>query len=167
MTERDVARGALDTLRRRVDAHFTAARDRSRDAFSCAADCDQCCHRRFSVFILEAERVREALAALPPPVRARVRRQADDPQHADRCALLVDGQCTVYAQRPLICRTHGLPVADDAGHVSWCPLNYRDHDVPTASVLHLPVLNAPLSVAARMQDGIGARVDLAELARAG
>ena len=66
------------------------------------------------MFAVEAAPIRDALAELAvrdPPLRARVRQQADDPAHADRCALLVDGRCAVYDARPLICRSHGLPIA--------------------------------------------------------
>lgn len=63
-----------------------------------------------------------------------------------RCAFLGrEGECTVYAARPVICRTHGLPLAyrlyeyDETGaqvpgnsHIdAWCDLNFahlsREH----------------------------------------
>ena len=127
---------------------------------------------RFGVFAVEAAKVAGALAELgrvDANLRARVRAQADDPEHR-ACALLVDNRCTVYAERPLICRSHGLPVQhrDDDGstHVEVCPLNFTGVAPPPASVLVLDALNAPLGVLARMWDGTGERIELAALARA-
>lgn len=65
------------------------------------------------------------------------------PEPLRRCAFLGrEGQCTVYAHRPLICRTHGLPLSyrlyeyDLEGRLVegdeprltdlWCDLNFRD-----------------------------------------
>ena len=168
---RDYAGAALVTLRRRVEGHFDAALARSPDAMQCRVGCSRCCHQRFGVFEVEAHRVRAALARLArtdPALRERVRRQADDPEALHHCALLVDDRCAVYEERPLICRTHGLPtrVVDERGSsLQGCPLNFTDGEPPAASVLELAAVNAPLSVMARMWDGHGSRVDLDALAR--
>jgi uncharacterized protein len=163
---------ALVQLRRRVDQHFVAAVARTPAAFHCRAGCSQCCGVRFGVFAVEATRVAAALVELSvrePELRARVRAQADLPTHS-ACALLVDGRCSVYDERPLICRSHGLPVqrhGDDGElHVEVCPLNFTDDAAPPASVLVLEAVNAPLGVLARMWDGEGERIELAALARA-
>jgi uncharacterized protein len=49
------------------------------------------------------------------------------------CGFLRDGVCGIYPFRPLICRTHGLPVAfinenlsPPQINVSYCPLNFLD-----------------------------------------
>jgi Fe-S-cluster containining protein len=173
---RDYAAAALVTLRRRVDAHFDAALARSPGAMQCREGCSRCCHQRFGVFEVEAHRLRAALARLArrdPAQRQRVREQADDPAAAHRCALLVDDRCAVYDERPLLCRTHGLPtrVRDDEdgmgpGSLRGCALNFTAAEPPAASVLELAAVNAPLSVMARMWDGQGTRVALDGLARA-
>lgn len=163
---RDHAGAALVTLRKRVDDHFAAAVARSPDAFQCRAGCARCCHQRFGVFEIEAHRVRLALARLgrrDPALRRRVRQQATDPAAAHHCALLVDDLCTVYEDRPLLCRSHGLPTRVD-GSLQGCPLNFTSEDPPAASVLDGSAVNAPLSIMARMWDGEGSRVALAELA---
>lgn len=177
---RDDLAATLVQLRRRVDAHFDAAVARTPDAFRCAAGCSTCCHARFSVFAVEAAPLRAALARLAaedPPLRARVRQQADDPAAQSHCALLVDGRCAVYAERPLICRSHGLPVTTEAA-ISHCPLNFTAAAPPPASVLRLDAVNQPLAVIASLWDAAPdparspaagpvptARVPLADLAR--
>jgi len=170
---RDQAGATLVVLRRRVDDHFASAMARSPTAMQCRSGCARCCHQRFGVFEVEAHRLRAALARLgrqDPERRQQVRAQADDPEAMHHCAMLVDDRCAVYEERPLICRTHGLPtlVRDEEGGASLqgCPLNFTSEDAPAASVLDLGAVNAPLSVMARMWDGEGGRVELAQLARA-
>jgi len=186
-------RAALVQLRSRVDDHFETATRRTPEAYACAEGCETCCHQRFSVFEVEAVPVREALAELAetdPVLRQRVREQATDPDHSDRCALLVDGRCAVYAARPMICRSHGLPVAirgaDGETELDCCPLNFRgDREVerppggtrrfsptpPPASILRLDAVNQPLALLAELwREASGPaplRVDLAQLAALG
>lgn len=172
----------LVQLRARVDAHFDQALARSPAAFQCAAGCDACCHVRIGVFAVEAAPIRQALARLAatdPALRTRVRVQADDPAHQDRCALLVDGRCAIYAERPLICRSHGLPIAvpdptDASGklRLDHCPLNFQDEPPPRASILRLDAVNQPLAVLASLwsqadrSPKIDDRIALEDLARA-
>lgn len=171
-SDRQHAEDALVTLRARVDDHFTRTHARHAASMHCHLGCDRCCHVRLTVFGIEAERIAAALRALEsddPELRARIRRQADDPTHADRCALLVDGRCATYQERPLICRSHGVPVlapSDDGdAAVSCCPLNFEDGAFPRDALLHVEAVNRPLSVMATLWDGEGTRVSLTALAR--
>jgi hypothetical protein len=73
------------------------------------------------------------------------------------CAFLNDGLCGLYRVRPLICRTHGLPIAfgnDDASppetSVSFCPKNFTaagpaDLDFGPDNTLDLDALNGELA----------------------
>lgn len=173
--DRDHAGVALVTLRRRVDEHFAAALARSPGAMQCKSGCARCCHQRFGVFEIEAHRLRLALAVLgrrDPAMRERVRRQASDPAAAHHCALLVDDRCAVYDERPMLCRSHGLPTrvhragGPPGGEIEGCPLNFTSEAPPAGSVLDLSAVNAPLSIMARMWDGQGSRVAIEELAAA-
>lgn len=186
MSARDALDAVLVQLRTRVDAHFDQALARSPAAFQCAAGCDACCHVRIGVFAVEAAPIRQALARLAataPALRSRVRAQADDPAHQDRCALLVDGRCAVYAERPMICRSHGLPIAvPDRGEdptapsgqlrLDHCPLNFQHEAPPRASILRLDAVNQPLAVLASLwsqadrSPEFDDRIALADLARA-
>ncbi len=184
MTTRDELSATLVQLRRKVDTHFAAAVARSPHAFRCADGCDACCHVRIGVFAVEAAPIREALAQLAtadPALRTRVRLQADDPAHAHHCALLVEGRCAVYEQRPLICRSHGLPVLapdpdePETVQLDHCPLNFTAQPPPRASMLRLDAVNQPLALLARLwtaPDAAGRsppgdpRIALEDLARA-
>lgn len=148
--------GQLVQLRSRVDAHFEAAVARSPEAFTCRSGCDSCCHQRFSVFEVEATPIRQALVELEtrdPALRAQVRAQGHDAD-LPHCALLIDGRCSVYDQRPLICRSHGLPIAvagdGPALEIDHCPLNFTKTPPPRASVLVLAAVNRPLAVLAEL-----------------
>ena len=170
--DREHAEEALVTLRARVDAHFEAAMERSPGQLACRAGCFDCCRAGLSVFGIEADRIREALASLSADVRERVRAQGHD-EGREHCALLLDGRCSVYGQRPILCRSHGLAVRvpAEAGEdptrprLEHCPLNYTSQTPPAASVLSLDAVNRPLSVMAAMWGG--ERVELARLAREG
>jgi hypothetical protein len=167
--DKPALRSTLVQLRRKVDAHWDGAARRSPDAFACRRGCDSCCHQRFSVFAIEADAIRDALtriAAVEPALRARIREQADDPAHLHHCALLVDGACAVYGERPMICRVHGLPTLAD-GAVDHCPLNFTAAPPPAASVLRVDAVNQPLVVLATLWAGdrSNSRVELADLAR--
>ncbi len=83
----------------------------------CAPGCCSCC-KSFSVSALEAALIADT------GVRA-IQREDDE----DRCALLVAERCSIYPQRPLICRTQGLPIGyideiNEQIEVSACPLNF-------------------------------------------
>lgn len=171
----------LVRLRSRVDQHFAEAVARTPTQFACRAGCESCCHHRFSVFEVEAAPIRDALARLEqadPEARQRIRERGLDP-HERACALLLDGKCSVYEQRPLICRSHGLPIAvreadDPSGalRVDHCPLNFQQFrdgrpDIPRASVLVLDAINQPLAVLAELRAPGQPRVELAQLAAAG
>jgi hypothetical protein len=129
----------------KVDA-FGAKVHAERDAdMQCAPGCAACCDVALTVCATEAAPIREAVAALPLDARARLAARAVALEGRDGpCVMLEDGRCVVYAARPLVCRTQGLPLAyppgfvpveavrgrDARGHdLTWCPLNFRD-DTP-------------------------------------
>jgi hypothetical protein len=112
-------------LHREID-ETTAILARTHEAdLRCAIGCSSCCVDDLTVWSIEAERIRRSHPDLlregtPHPVGA--------------CAFLDDrGACRIYADRPSVCRSQGLPLRilheDDAGelaeHRDVCPLNFE------------------------------------------
>lgn len=154
----------LDALRAKADEFFGRVAAARPEAITCRRGCAGCCRVDLTVFAVEADALRAAVAALPEAARRGASLRARAGQH---CALLdpEDGRCLVYAERPLICRTHGLAVRFE-GRTSWCPLNYRDETPALADTLVLERLNAPLSLLdhlARPGGGAAGRVRIAEI----
>jgi uncharacterized protein len=126
----------------------------------CRAGCSGCCHHHLSVFAVEAEAVREAIAGMPIEVRGIIETQAREviKREADgqpvACPLLVENRCSIYETRPLICRTQGLPLlleAEDGGQeVDFCPLNFTApealDDLDEDSLIPLDDLNLKLAI---------------------
>ncbi|MFA7382964.1 MAG: YkgJ family cysteine cluster protein [Desulfurivibrionaceae bacterium] len=109
-----------------LDAEISRIGEIHAPALTCGPGCASCC-LSFSVLPLEAAFLRKALDALPPASQARLARNlaAGD----ERCPWLIDELCSIYAARPVICRTQGLPLAyvdqeREAIEVSACPLNF-------------------------------------------
>ncbi len=146
----DLAPKALDNYRlllEKVDALCGHILETFPDQVACRPGCHDCC-RHLSLFPVEAVALAAALQELPPPEADRIRRRAAVSGDDDPCPLLADGHCLLYAARPLICRTHGLPiltVKDGSQRVDFCPLNFAGlATLPGNAVINLERLNASL-----------------------
>ncbi len=130
-----------------VDSWVRKANDRYGRHVVCRKGCDMCCQRRFSVFSVEAYWIARAYRQLP----ARTQHLIREPRA--HCPFLVDHACSIYADRPIICRTYGLPAAtsDDDGQrsVSWCELNFTelppDSEFAPDGVLEVDTINVKLA----------------------
>jgi uncharacterized protein len=140
------------SLRRAID-DFVVDVTRSHGVhIRCRRGCFLCCVPPETLFRVEGEQIRDAVLRLPEDVRERVRMRV---QNRDRmlCPLLEDGQCLVYANRPLICRTQGMPLAveEDGENFSlnYCPLNFTDvpggYEVGRRHILNLDGTNTLLA----------------------
>ena len=68
----------------------------------CARGCNACCVDGLTVFEVEADRIRGEFGALLTTAQ---------PGPLGACAMLgAEGECRVYAARPYVCRTQGLPL---------------------------------------------------------
>ncbi len=100
-------------MEKNISMHF-------QDVMKCGPGCSDCCVS-FSVLPLEAAFIAQKLS-MAHPVKGK---------NLTKCLLLSDDLCQVYAIRPVICRTQGLPlgyVDEFAGtiEVSACPLNFPE-----------------------------------------
>lgn len=136
----------VDDLCRRIETDFA-------DQLACSAGCSACC-RHISLCPVEAIALATALGSLPPNEAEEIRLKARS-SHADGpCPLLVDDRCALYRNRPIICRTHGLPVLTetDAGKtIDFCRLNFTGVDtLPGRAVVDLERLNTLLDSVNRL-----------------
>ena len=135
------------TLLSRVDELCRRTHEAFGEEITCRAGCDACC-RHLSIFSVEAAALRQALAELPPGERESVRSFAAGAQE-NRCPLLHDGLCLLYRARPIICRTHGLPLLllrNGERSVDFCPENFRGlQSIPGGAVIDLERLNMMLA----------------------
>jgi len=96
----------------KVDAFFERVARRYAQKIKCGPGCSDCCRRIISLYPFEIDRMMAAAAGLEPAeLRGVVRRAQEaqqDPQAA--CPLLSNDRCLIYEARPIICRTHGLPM---------------------------------------------------------
>lgn len=119
----DEAERRLRALHDEVDARAAAVARRHAGRLRCGRGCAACCRDGLTVFEVEADRIRRA----HPDLLAE-----GEPHLPGACAFLdAEGACRVYAERPYVCRTQGLPLRwieeDAAGGATErrdiCPLN--------------------------------------------
>lgn len=114
---------ALVQLNQDIDARVLSIRQ-DRPDWLCGKGCDHCCHRLADIPQLtstEWDLLRQGLATLAPQLLQEISQRmlalADQPSRPVVCPLLdkATGACTVYAQRPVACRTYGFYVQRDLG----------------------------------------------------
>ncbi len=108
----------LADLHREVDRLASALSERHAERLACRKGCSGCCDDDLTCFEVEAENIRRHHPELL---------EKGVPHSEGRCAFLDEhGACRIYAQRPYVCRTQGLPLRwvdeDDQGD----PVEYRD-----------------------------------------
>lgn len=101
---------------------------------ACRPGCAQCCTAGLTLLPIEAAFVLEALrsGAAVAPEGPEVQEGAT----AHCVCLTAQGMCGIYAFRPLLCRTHGLPLRLPDGDLAKAPRSLRvlDEDTYTCSL---------------------------------
>lgn len=96
---------------------------RYQNHMACKEGCHQCCLSGFKVTYVEALNVFQAFAQLPPKQAEVLMAQLSEVGRLN-CPLLLEGSCSVYGARPVLCRAFGLAVqVDDT--VGTCELNFQ------------------------------------------
>ena len=119
----------LAKLHAAVDAEVAELSELHAERLQCGRGCAGCCVDDLSVFALEAERIR---------VEAGELLRSGQPHPPGACAFLdAEGACRVYAARPYVCRTQGLPLrwleerqAQVVELRDICPLNEPEDQLP-------------------------------------
>jgi len=164
----------LGELTSKIDLFFTRVEQRHPDDMKCRTGCSDCCHVRLSITRVEAEAIRTVVETFTDEQRANLARSLASAA-PDRCAALdVSGRCTIYAARPVVCRSHGVPIRMGRGSlavIQACHHNFTARgpaaadpdcilDQATTSTILLAIDRD-----AHADDPDGERVDLAELIR--
>ncbi len=165
----------LAELTRKADAFFVRVAERHGTDMQCASGCSDCCHVRLTITEVEAAAIRAHVAGWPAERRRAlaVARSSDS-----RCAALDDaGRCKIYDARPLVCRTHGVPIRMGQGALSAvhaCHRNFTritpdadcilDQATLSAMLLAVDAAEARTASAARAPAGSGEPVRRVELA---
>jgi Fe-S-cluster containining protein len=135
-------------LTARVDALCAGISAALGEQITCSAGCSSCC-TAITVFPVEAAAMRAALDDMPAPQAAEIRRSIQEHAAGERCPLLHQHRCQLYAARPIICRTHGLPIvytSDGQRNSDCCPLNLTETSALSgSSVVDIDKLNILLT----------------------
>ena len=155
----------LSELNAKIDGFFARVEARHGDAMQCRTGCSDCCHTRLTITRTEADAIAAHVAGWSAE-----RRGALVHDVPDRCAALdPQGRCTIYDARPVVCRSHGVPIRLREGSlpvVRACHRNFTDTEPAADCVLDQETLSTLVLVVDRAAGGDGTRVDLAELLRA-
>lgn len=93
---------------------------------ACKKGCAMCC-MDYSIFPIEFYSIREALST------QKLTGTADTADNSNSCVFLKNNACSIYSERPIICRTHGLPLLYMNDNSEWelsaCELNFRSFDM--------------------------------------
>jgi len=149
-----------NALLKKTDEKSKEITTRYQEKIRCGKGCHSCCLHGLTVNGLERENIRQYLIARPTltdKVEANVKL---NPHNGQRCSFLdSEGACLIYEARPIVCRSHGVPLktsfkADDAAHISStpallsvCPLNFTDMeltDIGNHYFINLDTLNTIL-----------------------
>jgi Fe-S-cluster containining protein len=100
--KRQEALQKLHDLRQEIDEPASQLAALHRQRLQCRRGCSDCCLDGLTVFEIEAEAIRENHSRLLAE---------GTPHPTGGCAFLdAEGGCRIYADRPYVCRTQGLPL---------------------------------------------------------
>ncbi|UCE06490.1 MAG: YkgJ family cysteine cluster protein [bacterium] len=91
----------------------------------CKPGCSQCCKVERTVYPIEAYIIDQQLLTLTLQKIKRLKKLHKDDD--ETCPMLLKNRCVVYPARPIICRTHGLPILyreAERAFVDYCRLNF-------------------------------------------
>ena len=149
----------LAELTAKIDGFFARVEARHGDDMQCQTGCSDCCHVRLSITEVEAAAIRAYVATHPVTPTAR----------PDVCAALdAAGRCQIYEARPVVCRSHGVPIRLREGSlpvVRNCFRNFTQTQPAADCILDQETLSTLVLAVDRAAGHTGDRVDLANLLR--
>jgi hypothetical protein len=149
----------LTELTAKIDGFFARVEVRHGDDMQCQTGCSDCCHVRLSITGVEADAIRAYVENRPivPNLKPEV------------CAALDDrGRCQIYEARPVVCRSHGVPIRMREASlpvIRSCFRNFTQTEPAADCVLDQETLSTLVLAVDRAAGHTGDRVDLAMLLR--
>ena len=111
-------------LSKLIDKHVGELENIHQNHLKCKNGCDSCC-MNYSIFPVEYYSILEKLKNEPADWIQKI------PENG-KCIFLNNHSCDIYEHRPIICRTHGLPLlyANNEGEweLSACELNFTEYN---------------------------------------
>jgi Fe-S-cluster containining protein len=121
-----------------IQAEFDRNLDIYGDKIQCRKGCSKCCSQIFRITKLDGWMITEHVKSLPEARRNELKQKAEEYQQGMACpALGLEGECTIYEARPVICRRFGMPIYDykNPVNIHACELNFKDGDEITDNEL--------------------------------
>lgn len=100
----------LRALASKVDGFFDRVQGQHGADLVCSSGCNDCCHVRLTITSVEAQVIADHWSSLPLHTRQVLAQRATEQSDGLCVALGDDGRCSIYEARPLVCRSHGLPL---------------------------------------------------------
>lgn len=147
----DVADENYRSILDRADAHFASVAASQPQNLQCGAGCSLCCYGLFEIGSGDVPVIADGLTSMHPSRRRKVIRRAleivESSNHPNlrECSpaekeqfftrtqstpcpnLDEQGLCMMYAHRPLVCRTFGLPLREGRKYLGdVCELNFTE-----------------------------------------
>ena len=112
-------------LRSEIDSLSETLEKEHQKHLSCKSGCDLCC-MDYNIFPVEFYSILNELQIQ----KFKTKQLPKKEKEISICVFLNEHKCTIYRSRPIICRTHGLPLLynndDDEWELSTCELNFTD-----------------------------------------
>jgi hypothetical protein len=153
----------------KVDSFFARVHQRYAGDMQCDSGCSDCCVVRLTITGVEAHEIQDFVAGWPAAKRAAL--AANVGASTSACAALDPaGRCLIYDARPMVCRSHGVPVRmrtpGSLPVVEACHRNFTEQGpaaVEPSCILDQTTLSALVLAADRETGHDGSRIDLAKL----
>lgn len=136
-------------LVQKVDTFSADTVQKYKDHIVCRHGCTECCRYDLTLLPLEYYILQRHFAELQGSKRSGDP-DLKDLSATDSCPLLHEGGCLLYSSRPIICRTHGLPLLlhEQSKEIrDCCPKNFSGlslEEIPDTDLLQLETLNTIL-----------------------
>ncbi len=138
---------SYDKLLSALDEESARLSSRFESEVVCRAGCSACCKVPRSVLPLEAEYILRN-NNLDKETKETIKKNAAE---SGNCPFLINDLCAVYPLRPVICRTHGLPLLyffeeEERYAITHCELNFigRETGFKDGEYLNMETINAGL-----------------------